>query len=132
MTLARLFLGFSVLVWLPYGLYLVVQPGFLAGAAGITAGSATGTTELRAMYGGLQAALGLLALAGLLRPALRRTALTTLGTLTAGLGLARALGVVLDGGMSGYTASALVFEWGSAALAVAALRLDGVEASKAP
>lgn len=118
MTFASAFLGFSVLVWLPYGLFLVAQPGFLDGAAGVAASTPTGTTELRAMYGGLQAALGCLALAGLLRADLRRTALTALAFLTAGLGATRALGVAVDGGFSGYTAAALVFEWGSAAAAL--------------
>jgi hypothetical protein len=114
---ARVFLALSALVWLPYGLWCFASPGFLEGAAGVASTSATGSTELRAMYGGLQAALGALALGGLLRPALRRPALLALGFLTAGLALARLGGLALDGSASAYTASALVFEIPSAALA---------------
>ena len=62
------------------------------------------------MYGGLQIAIGLLAGAALIRTELVRTAVTTLLFLTAGLGTTRLLGVILDGGLSGYTAGALVFE----------------------
>jgi hypothetical protein len=113
----RVFLGLSVLVWLPYGLYCLVQPGSLAEAAGVTAVSATASTELRAMYGGLQSAIGALALAALLRPGLGRAALVCLFCLCAGLGSGRLVGVALDGGVSSYTALALVFEFGSAAVA---------------
>ena len=54
----RIFLLVSTLVWLPYGIYCFFAPGFLAGAAGVAALSPTGRTELRAMYGGLQAGIG--------------------------------------------------------------------------
>ncbi len=74
----RVFLGLVALVWLPYGLLCFFQPGFLAGAAGVTSTSATGSTELRAMYGGLQVAIGVLALAGALRPPAAAPALRVL------------------------------------------------------
>jgi hypothetical protein len=106
----RIFLGLSVLVWLPYGIWCVMQPGFLAGAAGVASSTPTGTTELRAMYGGLQAAIGALALCALLRPSLARPALVALVFLPAGLFLGRLAGLGLDGGVSSYTATALVFE----------------------
>jgi hypothetical protein len=113
---ARVFLAFSALIWLPYGLWCFFAPGFLAGAAGVSFLTPTGTTELRAMYGGLQTALGALALAGALREPLRRPALIALGFVTSGLGLARLLGALLDGHVSSYTAAGLGFEWTSAAL----------------
>ena len=65
-----IFLGLSTLVWLGYGLYCLLDPGYLAQAAGVAAASATGTTEIRAMYGGLQAGIGVIALGGLLRESL--------------------------------------------------------------
>jgi hypothetical protein len=119
---ARIFLGLSTLVWLPYGVFLLFQPGYLHEAAGVAIASTTGRIELRAMYGGLQAAIGLLALAGLVRSDLRRTALTTLAFLAAGLATGRTFGVLLDGEVSSYTAMALVLEWGSTATAVWLLR----------
>jgi hypothetical protein len=113
----RIFLGLSVLVWLPYGIFCLFQPEFLAEAAGVASLSATGTTELRAMYGGLQAALGVLAGAAFFRAELRRPALLTLVFLCAGLFLARLVGVALDSQVSAYTASGLGFELASAGFA---------------
>ena len=92
--------------------------------AGVTFTTPTGATELRAILGngGLQAALGLLAFAGMQRPALTRPALITLFTVTAGLGTARLLGALNDGAWSGYTLMGLVFEFGSTAWAGSLLR----------
>jgi hypothetical protein len=113
---ARVFLAFSVLIWLPYGIWCFVDPGFLAGAAGVAFQSPTGSTELRAMYGGLQTAIGALALGGVLRAPLRRPALLTLGCLASGLALARLGGVALDGAASSYTVAALCLEIPTAGL----------------
>lgn len=115
----RIFLGLSALVWLPYGIYCFAQPGYLEGAAGVAALTATGSVELRAMYGGLQVAIGALALGGALGEALRRPALVALAFLCAGLFLARAVAALGAGAPSGYTAFALGFELVSAALAAA-------------
>lgn len=110
---ARVFLVVSALIWLPYGVYCFGSPASLADAAGVAYQSPTGSTELRAMYGGLQIALGALAALGALLSAWRRHALVALAFLTAGLGAARVAGLAIDGGISSYTAIALVFEWGS-------------------
>ncbi len=113
---ARIFLGLSALLWLPYGIACFLNPGSLALGAGVAASSATGSTELRAMYGGLQAAIGLLAGAGALRPALARHALVTLAFVCGGLGVARLGGAALDGGFTQYTGMALGLEFGTLAL----------------
>ena len=113
---SRIFLALSTLLWLPYGLWCFVAPDFLAGSAGVSFLSPTGSTELRAMYGGLQAAIGALALAGALRAPMRRPALVSLGFLASGLALARLGGVTLDGGLSSYTAVGLAFEIATAGL----------------
>lgn len=118
-----IFLAISAALWLPYGLYCFANPGYLAEAAGVAAGSATGTTELRAMYGGLQVAIGALALASLLRPTLRRPALLCIAFLCAGLFTARLAGTALDGGVSAYTTMGLAFE--SLSLLFAAFLLRG-------
>ena len=49
---------------MPWGIYRLLTPSSVAVSAGIVAHSATDTTELRAVYGGLQATLGILALIG--------------------------------------------------------------------
>lgn len=115
---ARLFLGINVLVWVPYGVYCFFAPGFLAEAAGVASLSPTGTTELRAMYGGLQIAIGVLCALGLFRAGWQEKALHALGILTLGLGSARLIGAALDGAFSQYTIGALVFEFGLAGIAL--------------
>lgn len=117
----RVFLGLNALLWLPYGLYCLLDPGFLAEAAGVAASSTTGTIELRAMYGGLQAAVGALAALAVLRASWVRPALAMLAFLCAGLFLGRALGAGLGGELSLYTTLALGFELLCALLAAALL-----------
>jgi len=117
-----LLLGLSAAVWLPYGLFCLLEPSFLRAAAGLATLSPTAATEVRAMYGGLQAGLGVLLVVGLVRSKHEQTALRTLAFLCAGLATARFLGVLVDGGVSAYTVSALALETGSAAAAVALLR----------
>lgn len=118
----RIFLGLEALLWLPYGIYCFLVPGSLAQAAGVVATTATGSVELRAMYGGLQAALGALALAAALRPALAQTALRTLAVLAGGLASARLLGALFAGGFSPYTTMGLAFEIPTLVISVALLR----------
>ncbi|MEO8601874.1 MAG: DUF4345 domain-containing protein [bacterium] len=122
MSGSRLFLGLSALVWFLYGLYCFLAPGSLAGGAGVAAITPTGTTELRAMYGGLQMALGILAGLGATRADMTRPALIALGMVTAGLGSTRLLGACVDGGWSAYTLMGLVIEFGSATWARQLLR----------
>ena len=114
----RVFLALSALVWLPYGIYCFFVPESLAGSAGLGAMSATGTTELRAMYGGLQTAIGVMAAIAVFRQSLRRPALVSLAFLTLGLGAGRLLGLALDGEVTSYTGGAVVFEFASAAAAI--------------
>ena len=106
----RTFLMINVFVWLPYGLFCLVSPGFLADAAGVTASSTTGTIELRAMYGGLQAAIGALCLLATRRPELERTALYSVAFIASGLLLGRISGVAIGAEVSAYTGAALGFE----------------------
>ncbi|MFM7141135.1 MAG: DUF4345 family protein [Alphaproteobacteria bacterium] len=110
MDARRLFLAANALLWILYGLFCLARPGFLDEAAGIVTRTTTGTTELRAMYGGLQVAIGVIAAAALVRPALEQAAIGTIGTLAAGLFTGRAIGALVDGGLSGYTIGGLLLE----------------------
>ncbi|MEM7412148.1 MAG: DUF4345 domain-containing protein [Myxococcota bacterium] len=125
----RWFLGFSALLWSGYGLFCFFDPAYLSGAAGVAADSATGTTEIRAMYGGLQAALGALTGAAFLRDDLRRPALFAIAFLCSGLFVARLSGAALDSGWSAYTGQALGFELVSAGLALWLLKRQGAQAA---
>lgn len=115
-------LVFTAIVWLPYGIYCFFQPDALAEMAGVAATTPTGRTELRAMYGGVQMAIGLLALAALRRPELARGVFVAVAFLTAGLFTTRLVGAALDDGWSAYTGGGLFFEALSWSLAAAALR----------
>ena len=104
------------------GVFCFLRPGFLDALAGVAATSTTGTVELRAMYGGLQTAFGVLALLGALRPAFTYAALLATALLCAGLGSFRLLAAMAAGEVSSYTGQGLVFEFGATALAFYLLR----------
>src|SRR5574340_262653 len=118
MIAARLFLGISALIWLPYGVYCFLQPQFLEQAAAISGHSPTALTELRAMYGGLEAGIGALCLCALFRRSLVQPALLMMGFICSGLALTRTAGLVLDASASAYTFGALTLEAPSALLAI--------------
>ena len=118
----RIFLALSALIWLPYGLYCFFQPESLGDGAGVAFTNPTGATEPRAMYGGLQAAFGTVALAGVLRPELARSALQLLLVVCAGLGAARLLGAGIDAAFSPYTVMAIGLELGTVAITLWLLR----------
>ena len=70
------------------------------------------------MYGGLQAAIGVLCVLGFLHEEWRESALVALGFLTAGLALARILGIAMGSGVEAYTLFAVLFEVATATLAL--------------
>ena len=118
----RIFFALTALVWLPYGIFCFFRPDYLAQAAGVAASTATGTVELRAMYGGLQAGIGAFALVAALRPAHVRPALFAACFLFAGLASTRLWAALEAGDLSSYTIFALCLEWGSTLLTVWLLR----------
>lgn len=122
----RLFLGYLALAWLGIGGWLLVDPGALANYAGVAALSVNGTIELRAMYGGMELAIGLSALWALWRPRWACHVLFMNGVITGGIAFGRLFGALAAGSASVYTMSALSFELSAAALCwVFAKRLSG-------
>ena len=117
-----IYLALNAIVWFPYGLWCLVRPETLTAFAGVTMLTPTAVAEVRAMYGGLQAAVGAIAVTALVRPDHRRTIVMVLGVLTAGLGAARLIAALSGAGFSAYTGGAVVFELGSAAWAAVLLR----------
>lgn len=128
---ARIFLAVFGLFSLPYGLFCFLQPGFLAGFAGVSAVSTTGTVELQAMYGGLQTGFGALALFGALRPDYTAPILLATFFQCAGLGSFRLLGALTAGEFSSYTTQGVAFELVSTAIAFALWRA-ATKSSAAP
>ena len=122
MTTTKIYLAISVLIWLPYGLYCAFAPEYLEGAAGVMGTTPTGTTEIRAMYGGLQASIGMMCAAALVRADLARSAVLALAFLTSGLFLVRVAGFLLDGSASEYTNGVLVFEGSYALISIMLFR----------
>ena len=112
-------------MWAGYGAWCFADPGMLRDIAGIVASRTTGSVDLRATYGGLQMAVGVLLVAGALRAAMTRQVLLTYGVLCAGIGLARLLGALLESEWSGYTVGAICFELGSALAALVLLSRGG-------
>jgi hypothetical protein len=108
--MARVFLIIAGLMWLVYGVYILIVPGALAATAGLGALNTTGTIELRAMYGGLEGAVGLLALWGAFNPRLRRAGLAALAFTCTGLGATRLTSALVAGEFSTYTKQGLGLE----------------------
>ncbi len=115
---ARIFLGLEAVLFIPYGLYCLVQPGFLAEAAGVTATSITATIEIQAMYGGLEVAVGVLCALGAMSLSMRRPALITVLFCFTGLAIPRVTLGLMHGDMSSYTVSAMILETVSAVCAL--------------
>lgn len=106
----KIFLGFNAVVFIGYGLMCLVSPAVVADQTGMQLATGVASTEVRAMYGGLQTAIGLLALAGLLRPGLQASVLLTLVFLYFGLASGRMLGIVVDAEPGSYNLGAVAFE----------------------
>jgi hypothetical protein len=101
----------AALAWTPYGLYLLFSPASLESIAGVAAVHGAATTELRAMYGGLQVAIGLLYVGALLREHFVVPVLPVTVVLCGGLLGGRVIGVLSDvGSLDAYNAGALSFE----------------------
>jgi hypothetical protein len=112
------FLAYLFIAWTGIGLVLLVDPGALANYAGVMANSDTGTSELRAMYGGMELAIGLSALWAIVRPKWREHALFLQAVVTGGIAAGRLVGMVVSGNASMYTLSALSFELSAVLLCV--------------
>ena len=123
----KIYVVICAATFLPYGLMCFLNPELLIDSAGIQAVSAAGTTELRAMYGGLQASVGVLAISALFRPSLSAGFLVTIATVMAGLLLARLAGLLIDGGFTGYTGMALGFEVTLLSIALYFLKVSAKE-----
>ncbi len=100
--LTQLFLVFNSLFWLPWGLINLIWPTSWSGDViqnldVYDLSHAVARTEVRAMYGGLQMAIGAFALLGALRPRYRDAALTFFVLALTGLAACRFAGMLAEG-----------------------------------
>ena len=117
----RVFLGFTGLLFAGYGLACLASPAIVADATGMQLATGTASVEVRAMYGGLQTALGLLALLAVVREPVRSPALLFLGVIFFGLVSGRLIGIAVDPEPGSYNFIAAGYEAASAAIAFALL-----------
>jgi hypothetical protein len=108
--MARAYLIIAGLMWVVYGIYLLAMPQVLASTAGVAATTLTGLIELRAMYGGLEMAVGIFAIAAAVLPGMLRGGLLGMGLACAGLGLTRLLSATVAAEFSTYTRQGLALE----------------------
>lgn len=118
----RVFLLVMALGWMPYGVFCLIFPEALVGIAGVEAKHASAVTELRAMYGGLQVAVGLSALLGFFHVLSFDKALLIQLVAVGGLASGRSIGAVVTGDGSFYTVGALAVEWLIVGICIAAVR----------
>ncbi len=115
--LANLFLRFTGILFALYGGFLYLDPQYLMELLALGDGSAA-RVEVRAMYGGLQLAMGVfLILASLRGPLYTEVALVVAIAVFAGLATARAAGLMIDG-VDGYNLGACIYEAISLVIAI--------------
>jgi hypothetical protein len=124
MLLARILLFGNGAVFLLYGLACVFSPNRVAEYSAMELSNASALTEVVAMYGGLQAGIGVLFLYNGFRPARVPAGLSVMVLLLGSLALGRTFGLLIYG-MSQYNILALVYESLSALLAFVAMRRIG-------
>lgn len=101
-ALLQAFLAANSLFWLPWGVINLVWPESWSGEVipnmdVYDLSSAVARTEVRAMYGGLQTAIGVFALVGAFRPAHRDSVFLFFLLALTGLALCRLAGMVVEG-----------------------------------
>jgi hypothetical protein len=120
-TATRVFLGFTGLAFAGYGLACLAAPGIVANATGMQLATGTASVEVRAMYGGLQTAIGLLALLAVAREPLRAPILLCVAVIFFGLVSGRLIGIAVDAEPGSYNFIAAAYEAASSAIAFALL-----------
>lgn len=97
MRRARLLLVLSGITFIGFGVASLIWPGTLLVSVGIAPDTAAGRTEIRAMYGGLELAIGLFFLLSARRDDRVEPALLASTLFFFGLGAGRLCGMVLEG-----------------------------------
>lgn len=124
MTLPRLVLALVAAIFAGLGLAFALAPATMMAAVDIAVPTPLAAGDVRAVYGGMQLAIGALLLAAAARAAWVRAGLLAATALFAGLLAGRLLGVALDGAPS-------AFGWLLAAAELAGLAISAACARRA-
>lgn len=112
---SRILVNLLAVACLAYGVYGLLSPEAAAALVSLEPTAVEGTGEIRAVYGGLMIAMGLLLFRGGLGGERARPWLIAVGVGSAGLFLGRLVSLFQDG-VTGYTLLAAVLEGGIAGL----------------
>ena len=110
MKYAKPYLIFTTLVWLPWGLQCIFNTVNIANVIGVTGVHATGNTDIRVMYGGVQFAVGLMAALALYDGRHFEKVLWCLAFLGSCMALSRFYGLMIDDSGTLYTWGVLGYE----------------------
>ena len=121
--LGKIVLWVTAITFLGYGIACLLSPDLPAGYAGLTMTNGDAFSEIGAMYGGLQIGIGLFCVVGVMNSPYFRPALMLLVLVIGGLATARLYSTLIGvDPVGGYTWGAMAYEFGTAILAVVALR----------
>ncbi|MEH6549654.1 MAG: DUF4345 family protein [Pseudomonadales bacterium] len=104
------YLIFNLMVWLPWGLMCIFDLSAIEEIIGVTSINASGSTDLRVMYGGFQTAVGLMAALALYNRRFFPSLVFSLAFLGSCMALSRSYGVIVDDSATVYTLGVLAFE----------------------
>ncbi len=116
--MTRFVLWALAVVFVAFGVVALIDPSAMTGPAGLDASAPGATTEVRALYGGLQIGLGVLLIWSVLDPSRWASGLLAYGLLLGAVGDCRFIGLLLEGHWTGFHLFALGFEWITAVLAL--------------
>lgn len=117
----------SIVLWLSglqlvgFGVAFLIDPLKTLGWAGIKLEGAIAATELRAFYGGLELAVGMLLIAWTLDANRRAEALWLNLAIFGGIGVTRLIGMLMSGADSSFLRFAVAVEVGTAILSALCL-----------
>ena len=118
MKFIKPYLIFTLLVWLPWGLICIFNTDLIASVIGVSSITESGTTDIRAMYGGVQTAIGLMAALALLNRRYFPNLLFCLAFMGSCLALSRSYGLAMDNSSTLYTWGVIAYEYFAAISAI--------------
>ena len=123
--MSKVFVLATALIFFVYGLLFFAMPletfGFVVDGS-VTSSSAV--IDLRATYGGMSAAVGVILLLLASNVKTLRVAVVSVFLLMFGMAFGRSLGIYLDGGANAYMYGYLILELAACAIALLLLKVD--------